>query len=110
MAGFLVGALLPSHPFHQIEDQIFDGIAHLSCRASALWLLKQRFDVGLAFFSPGIALALGRALAGLFFGVSVADPFLFGAVALLLAAVALLASAGPAWRAARVSPSEALQE
>ncbi len=58
----------------------------------------------------GAALALGRALASLFYGVSVADPLLFGAVALLLAGVALLASAGPAWRAARVSPGEALQE
>jgi putative ABC transport system permease protein len=58
----------------------------------------------------GAALALGRALASLFYGVSVADPVLFGAVALLLAGVALLASAGPAWRAARVSPGEALQE
>jgi len=58
----------------------------------------------------GAALALGRALASLFYGVSVADPALFGAVALLLAGVALLASAGSAWRAARVSPREALQE
>ena len=58
----------------------------------------------------GAALALGRVLASLFYGVSVADPVLFGALALLLAGVALLASAGPAWRAARVSPGEALKE
>ena len=58
----------------------------------------------------GAALALGRALASLFYGVSVADPIRFGAAALFLAAVALLASAGPAWRAARVPPSEALRE
>ncbi|HSS77314.1 MAG TPA: FtsX-like permease family protein [Thermoanaerobaculia bacterium] len=57
-----------------------------------------------------VALALGRALASLFYGVSATDPLLFGAVALLLAGVALLASAGPAWRAARVPPSEALRE
>jgi putative ABC transport system permease protein len=58
----------------------------------------------------GAALALGRALASLFYGVSVADPLLFGTVALLLAGVALLAIAVPAWRAARVPPGEALQE
>jgi putative ABC transport system permease protein len=56
------------------------------------------------------ALALARALASLFYGVSATDPLLCGAVALLLAGVALLASAGPAWRAARVPPSEALRE
>src|SRR4029079_12468572 len=58
----------------------------------------------------GAARALGRALASLFYGVSAADPLRSGAVALYLAGVALLATAGPAWRAARVSPSEALQE
>jgi predicted permease len=58
----------------------------------------------------GASLALGRILARLFYGVSAADPVLYGAMALLLAAVALLASAGPAWRAARVPPGEALRE
>ncbi len=58
----------------------------------------------------GASLALGRILSSLFYGVSAADPVLCGAVALLVAAVALLASAGPAWRAARVPPSEALRE
>ena len=56
------------------------------------------------------SLALGRVLASLFYGVSATDPALYGAVALLLAGVALLASAGPAWRATRVPPSEALRE
>jgi predicted permease len=56
------------------------------------------------------SLALGRTLASLFYGVSATDPALFVSVAVLLAAVALLASVGPAWRAARVPPSEALRD
>jgi putative ABC transport system permease protein len=56
------------------------------------------------------SLALGRTLASLFYGVSATDPVLFAAVALLLAGVALLASAGPAYRATQVPPSEALRE
>jgi putative ABC transport system permease protein len=55
------------------------------------------------------AAVLARSLAGLLHGVEAFDVFTFGAVPLLLAAVALLASWLPARRALRVPPSEALR-
>jgi len=56
------------------------------------------------------ALALGRALTGLLFGVRPADPLTLGAVASLLAATAVAASYLPARQAARVDPAAALRD
>ena len=55
------------------------------------------------------AVAATRALKGLLFEVSAADPVTFALVALVLAVVTLIASYIPAWRAAKVDPMEALR-
>jgi ABC-type antimicrobial peptide transport system permease subunit len=55
------------------------------------------------------ALALTRLLSSLLFEVRSSDPITFGAVALLLAAVALLACYVPARRAMRADPMIALR-
>ena len=56
------------------------------------------------------ALLLGRVLAKLVFGVKTTDPATFAAVSILLMAVALLATAVPAYRATRVDPMRTLRD
>jgi ABC-type antimicrobial peptide transport system permease subunit len=56
-----------------------------------------------------LALAAGRLVAPLLFGVSARDPWILGGVAALLLGVAVTASALPAWRATRVDPNVALR-
>ena len=63
--------------------------------------------VGLALGLAG-AFAATRALKSLLFGVSASDPVTFVGVVCVLLAAALLASYGPARRAARVEPTRAL--
>jgi ABC-type antimicrobial peptide transport system permease subunit len=60
-------------------------------------------------FGVGLALAAGRLVASLLYGVAPRDPTVLVLVTLLLLLVAGLASAVPAWRASRVDPLEALR-
>jgi putative ABC transport system permease protein len=55
------------------------------------------------------ALAIGRLVASLVFGVSTSDPLTLGAVAVTLALVSAIASVLPAYRASKVDPVEALR-
>jgi len=56
-----------------------------------------------------VALALGKLVASLLYGVTAHDPVVLGAVAAVLVIVAIAACLVPAWRAARVDPMETLR-
>jgi putative ABC transport system permease protein len=65
----------------------------------------------LGVFLGGLgALAAGRALRAMLYGVGLVDPLVLGAVATVLLLVAGIASVLPARRAARVDPARALAE
>jgi putative ABC transport system permease protein len=52
----------------------------------------------------------GRVLADMLYGVGALDPITVAAAGVVLLLVSFLASAAPAWRAARLEPTEALRE
>src|SRR5205823_9758696 len=65
--------------------------------------------IGVAIGLAG-ALALGRVLATIIYGISASDPLTLAAVSLFLLAVALFASLVPAYRATKVEPIQALRD
>src|SRR5215469_6181878 len=65
--------------------------------------------IGVAVGLAG-ALALGRVMSNLIYGVAASDPLTIAAVTLMLGLVALFASIIPAYRATRIDPLRALRE
>ena len=56
-----------------------------------------------------LAIPATRMLSTMVFGVTTTDPWTYAAVAALLLAVGIATSAIPAWRAARIDPTQALR-
>jgi predicted permease len=87
----------------------------MSLGASRMRVLRMVLREGVVLVGAGLAfgvvgaLALANVLSALLYGVTPHDPVVLGAVALALLATGALASAVPAWRAARVAPVEALR-
>ena len=73
-----------------------------------LWQGMQPAAAGIAL-GLTVAIALTRYMESLLFGVKANDPATFGAVAAVLAAVALIACSIPAIRATRIDPAVALR-
>jgi ABC-type antimicrobial peptide transport system permease subunit len=58
----------------------------------------------------GLALALGRTIKSVLYGVSSTDPITFGAVVVMMLGAGGLASLLPALRAARLQPMQVLRD
>ena len=80
-------------------------------REVATSFVRQALRVSLVGCIAGLSLAalLGRAIAGMLYGVSPLDFVTFSGVLLLVLGAAVLASVWPAVRAARVDPMDVLR-
>jgi len=74
-------------------------------------VLRQGLIVAVAGLMAGCVLAAiaARAIAGVLYGVTAADPVSWLAAVVVLIGASSLANLIPAWRAAHVAPSEALR-
>jgi len=80
-------------------------------RTLVAMVIRQGMMLAAAGLAVGLTSAwlLSRVLSSLLFEISARDPITFGTVAGLLAIVALIACAVPAWRATRVDPLTVLR-
>jgi predicted permease len=95
------------------RNEIGVRIALGSSRGRVIVLVLREAVVLLAIgltVGTGLALWAGQASSSLVYGMTPRDPLTLGAAVALLAAVALIASYGPAWKASRLQPMEALRD
>jgi predicted permease len=102
-------SLLVAERSYEIGIRMALGAERLSILSSVLREGAALAAAGIAAGTVG-ALLLSRTLDTLLYGVETRDPVTFAAVPALLAAVALLATCAPAYRAASVNPVKALRQ
>ena len=111
LAAFGVYGVL-SNAVAQQTQEIGVRVALGATRSDVMWLVLRRalilMGIGLAAGTAG-AIAVARTMAGMLFEVRPTDLPSFVGAAASLAAFALVASLGPAWRATRVDPLVALR-
>jgi putative ABC transport system permease protein len=93
---------------HEIGVRIALGAGRLDVVGMVVRQVLTTTGLGIVI-GGGAALLSGSLLSKLLFGIRSSDPVTFVAVALVLTAVALVAAALPAWRAARLDPVTALR-
>ena len=73
-----------------------------------LWQVTRLSVIGLSI-GIGLLLLASKALSELLYGVRPADPLTIAVVTTVLGTVAIVAAWGPAWRASRIDPIQALR-
>jgi len=99
---------LVSQRTNEIGIRVVLGATSGEVRRLILWQGMQPAAAGIAL-GLGVAVAITRYMESLLFGVKADDPATFGAVAAVLAVVALIACSIPAIRATRIDPAVALR-
>ncbi len=118
--GFLAGSLailglygVIAYMVARRRNEIGVRIALGASRGSVIGLVLREavllLGIGLAV-GTAFALWAGQAASSLIYGMTPRDPVTLGGAVALLAAVALFASYGPAWKASRLQPMEALRD
>jgi ABC-type antimicrobial peptide transport system permease subunit len=101
---------------YSVEQRAKELSVRVALGASTGRILKLVMAEGLAMSLAGLvaglaaALALGRWMTSLLYGVTPADPATFGAISVVAIFVALAASLVPALRAVRTDPVQALKQ
>lgn len=115
--GYRINALCPAHArrLEGVSQRTHEFGVRIALGARIGDVLRQVVGEGVRTVAMGVALgiglalAAGRLIAAMLYGIAPSDPVVLAVVSATLLVVAALAAVVPAWRAARVDPLTALR-